>query len=206
MASYASLTQLKAYFTQIRDGANPPDADLQAVLDRAAALINLELGITTNLAAAASAPQVVYGDGTSWLRPPLHVAGSITAVTAPTGYSVPLYAQSGGRLIVKDSSGLLAPSGSYIAGFGWATPSIWTRGIPYTVTASYGASADVMTALTEANLEMAVALWNFKDAGGFRAVGNDQAVQIVRDAYAPVVKRVLDLIDQQRNGVGGFLA
>jgi hypothetical protein len=93
------------------------------------------------------ATAVVYGDGTDFLEPPAFTAGSVTLVTAPTGYTVPDYIEQDGLLVVVDSLARRRSLSEYAA-FPADWPHGWTYGVPYTVTATYTAALPSGTAST----------------------------------------------------------
>ncbi len=198
--AYASLDELKAYLPQLAGSTNH-DATLQSILDRVSSLLDLELasaGVVFGTPAVGT--RTIYGDGTSYLQPPVFVAGSVTGVTTLAGYAVPDYIEEDGYLIVVDEEGRkrtsLYPTPFYVhPDYGEYR---WVKGMPYTVAATFGAGAMpaiVSTALTEACLELTVRTWRAKDAGFSDVIGveGDGTVAIDR-SYPLVVKKVLDLI------------
>jgi hypothetical protein len=221
--AYATIDQLRGpagYLDQLTtDSADPnqsKDTLLQSCLNRAAAIIDRELGFT--LTAAAVGTQVVYGDGGTVLEPPLFVAGSVTGVTAPSGYTVPSYTVVDGALVVVNSSGVAIslmtpglPSGPYFASFNpfWDTTfdtvTAWGQGVPYTVSATFGASAADLLVAEQMNLELAVNLYKYRDAGGSTVVGTESAVVVVKTQFSPLVQRMIDRLQAasvgQRVGV-----
>lgn len=201
--AYAELAELIGYLSQFRDeAASNPDLEvLDACLDRAAALLNLDLGVDADLTAAAVDTRVLYGDGGLYLSS-TEPMSSVTEITAPTGYTVPDYVLQKGTLRITDSTGLLSYpySPNLSISYWYGTGAGWLRGVPYTVTATFGYSATVMAALQQANLEGAVALWNFKDAGGMEAVGEGPSLEIVKAAWSPKVTMALAVIRRKTKG------
>jgi hypothetical protein len=156
MATYATLTQLKAYLDQFADTTDH-DTALTDVLERATAIVNGAAGLTTNATTAASGTQVVYGSGTLTLDLPPH-SGAVTLVSAPSGYTVPDYVEVDGSLVVTDTTGIvLVPYRPGLA-YTWGSTLVWQYGLPYTVTAPWGYAADTMAILEEATLQVAVQL------------------------------------------------
>lgn len=90
---------------------------------------------------------VVYGDGTAYLPLPAYVVGSITAVSAPTGYTVPSYIEADGYLVATDSTGVRRSA----IGSPWPVAdetrvgSSWRAGVPYSITALFGGDTVVWT-------------------------------------------------------------
>jgi hypothetical protein len=209
--AYATLDQLRGpagYLDQFTTDTDDPNASkdtlLQSCLDRASAIIDRELGFT--LAAAAVGTQVVYGDGGTILEPPLFVAGSVTSVTAPSGYTVPSYTAVEGALIVVNSSGVATsllnpglPTGPYYAYnpfyfTDFNTITTWGQGVPFTVAATFGAGAGDLLVAEQMCLEIAVNLYKYRDAGGSTVVGTDNAVVVVKTQFSPLVQRMIDRI------------
>jgi hypothetical protein len=211
-ATYATLTDLRGpngALDQFTTDAGVPDESrdtlLQVCLDDAQAIIDGELGFP--LAAAAVGTQVVYGNGTAYLLPPPHTAGSVTAVTAPTGYTVPTYVQRNGVLVTTDASGLLySPVPPDWAAYNpfFSTPGVWAAGVPYTVVATFGAAAADLLVCRRITLELSVQLWRFRDSGGSSVQGTETAVITVKNAFSPVVKGAIERLRQKYGQSGGI--
>lgn len=166
---YATLAQLRQYLDQVPVNATM-DALLAAILDRASALIDLDVGHGWAIATATTA--LVFGDGTDYLSiPQPYVAGSVTAVSTTANITLPAYVESSGLLVARTTEGWLFPPAipSGVGGYG-ARAGAWLRGVPYTIAASYGYGA-APAALTEACLEIAADLYRFRDAGSIKAAG-----------------------------------
>lgn len=182
--------------------ANALDARLQKVLNRANAIIDTYLGFSFTLSGT-PATQVVYGDGTDFLEPPPFIAGSVTLVTVPTGYTAPAYTAIDGVLVVTRDSLL---GGMYesetIAGRLYNPIGGWLAGVPYTVAATFGYSA-IPEDIKEACLEIAVDLWRFKDAGSIKMVGVSGAGVVSGKGLPATAKAILDkrLLDASFPGV-----
>ena len=198
MTSYATLTQLRGpsgrldQYTLANGSADTTrDTFLQACLDQATSIINLELGYT--LTAATVGTQVVYGTGTVWLPLPQFTAGSVTLVETLSNYTVPEYVESGSALRITDTAGVYTvppyPQLAWSSLYGYG--SIWLPGVPYTVHATYGVSADDLVVAAACCLEMAVQLWKFKDSGGSAVIGTDVGAVTVKNDYSPIVRRML---------------
>jgi hypothetical protein len=202
--AYATDDDLIGYLNQFRDEttSNPDLETLHDCLLRANGFVNTYLGTTTDLSLADTATQTLYGDGGLYLTSTAPMA-TVTAVTAPSGYSVPDYIEQDGMLRITDSSGVVtypaypslgAPSWSYTSGGGWV------RGVPYSVTADFGYTADEIAVLTEATLQTAVQLWRYKDAGGSETIGAEGAITTVRAGWTPLVRQGLDAIKRRMQG------
>lgn len=167
------------------------DRVLQQALDGATSIIDTLLGVTFPTASSPGT-RIVYGDGTDYLIPPAFVASSVTAVTAPTGYTVPDYTAIDGILIVtrNDLIGPLYGSESLAARL-YSPLGGWLAGVPYTVAATYGYSA-VPDDIKEACLEIAVDLYRFKDAGSIKMVGVEGAGVVSGKGLPPTAKIILD--------------
>lgn len=188
--SYATVAQLRANLGQIKIGSDQ-DTLLQQKLDAATAVIETELGFS--FATSAVGTQVVYGDGTDFLEPPAFVAGSVTAVTAPDGYTVPDYTVIDGVLIVT-RNGLLGPlyGSQSLANRFYDPYGGWLRGVPYTVAATFG-YASPPADIVECCLELAVRMWRARDAGFSDVVGVDGAGGVgYNGKYPALVKAILE--------------
>lgn len=205
MATYAQLEDLTGYLSQFRDvDADNPDLEvMDACLTRAEGFVNRTIKTPAALTAAAEAERIIYGNGLQTLVLPPYVADSVTLVEAPSGYTVPDYIEMDGSLVITDSSGIVVTP--YRSGLAYAYGStlVWTYGVPYTVSATFGWSADDLAVLTEATLQIAVQLWRYKDAGGSGTVGNEEATTEVKAGYTPLVKQGLEDIAQRVRGFSG---
>lgn len=182
--SYATVEQLRTYLKQV-PSSQASDELLQAVLDRATAIIDGELGMHFGTAAAGTF--TVYGDGTGYLAPPAFVAGSVTLVSSPSGVPVPDYVERDGLLVVTDGSGLIQTDAHRGSPF-WG----WASGVPYVVSATFG-YATVPADIVEACLEIAVRIWRARDAGFSDVVGVEGSGAVGYNGALPnLVKRILD--------------
>lgn len=212
MATYASLEDVVGYLSQLRDAdADNPDLEvLEECLTRAEGFVNRAIKAPTALTAAAAADRVIYGNGLQTLPLPMFTAGSVTEVTAPSGYTIPDYIEQDGSLVITDSNGIVVtpyrnPGITVWNGFPLSYPStsVWQYGVPYTVSATFGWSADDLAVLGEATLQTAVQLWRYKDAGGSETIGAEGAITTVRAGFTPLVKQGLDDIAQRVRGFSG---
>jgi hypothetical protein len=179
--------------------ANTADAKIQDILDRVTEIIDQELGYS--FGTAATSTRVVYGDGTDYLLPPAFVAGSVTGVTAPSGYSVPSYVELDGILVVKDSSGVLAPITGRSTLSGSIPTGNWLPGVPYTVSANFGYGS-VPKDIVEACLEVAVRIWKGRDAGFSDVVGVEGSGAVGYNGKFPaLVKEILANRQQRSMGI-----
>ncbi len=197
MPTYASLFDLKAQsLTQFLDDADPPDVALIARLDQAEAMVNAYLGLGVSLATAAASAKTVYGEGTRMLLLPPHTDGSVTAVTTLAGYTVPSYTQQNGYLVTTDSTGMINGDAFYGLSAQWYNYGyplyVWHRGLPYTVTASYGHSTATLAILKAVTLDIATQLWRYKEAGGSETIGAEGGVTTVRSGLTALHKLSLD--------------
>lgn len=188
--AYATVAQLREYMGQIKPSLDN-DGLLGRILDRATQIIDTELGTSFALASSAGT-SVVYGDGTDYLKPPAFVAGSVTAVTAPTGYTAPSYLVSGDLLVVT-RDGLLGPlyGSESLAGRMYAPAGGWLAGVPYTVAATFGYTA-YPADIVEACLEIAVDLWRFRDAGSIKMAGVEGAGVVSGKGLPATARMILD--------------
>lgn len=175
------------------------DRVLQRALDDATQIIDTLLGAPRGASpgslfptAGSPSTRVVYGDGTDYLLPPAFVAGSVTTVTAPTGYTVPAYTVIDGVLIVT-RDGLMGPlfGSEALTGRLYTPLGGWLAGVPYTVAATFGYSA-TPDDIKEACLEIAVDLYRFRDAGSIKMVGVEGAGVVSGKGLPPTAKIILD--------------
>lgn len=150
--SYATLGDFRDEMDQIPAGAGE-DARIQKVLDRATAIIDNYLGWAWGTAAAAD--RVIIGDGSSVLWLPPYVAGSITVITAGSGFTTPTY--------IEQPDGSLLAIDAYTSGG-------WLRGLPYTVSADFGFGSPPAD-IVQACLEIAARIWKAPDAAYSDVVG-----------------------------------
>ena len=182
---YATVAQLKAYLDQVVG----KDDLLVDILDRASALIDLEIGHVWATALVSTA--TAYGDGTDYLRVPQpYVAKSVTLLTGPAGSTIPSYVERQGYLIARTSDGYFysPQQGAGVGGFS-SRQGAWAYGLPYTVSATYGYGA-APTALTEACLEISADMYRFRDAGSIKAAGAADG-GLVRGGALPVTAAMI---------------
>lgn len=187
-------------------GTDPESAVGVAIQDRldwSNSEVNVYLGIDTDLAAAAPGTAVVYGNGGQILDLPPHTTGSVTLVTPLDGYTVPDYIERDGMLVVTSSTGVIASPRRYGLAYDYGSSSVWTEGAPYTVSAAFGWSADVLNTLRSITVDLTVQSWRYKDAGGSETVGAEGAVTTVRSGLTPRMKMDLDAIKRRVNGSFG---
>jgi hypothetical protein len=185
---YGSLNRLKTDHLKQLLETTEHDGALTRCLDDATAIIDLELGYAF-AASAASGTRVLYGDGSTMLRLPPD-ASTVTLVTAPSGYTVPTWAEIDGYLVVVDEYGVQVGSrwpSSLTYDAYW--PDVWAPGVPYTVSATYGGIPLPIARLT---CELATQLWRFREAGGSDTVGTESAVYQVRAGLTAFQRAILD--------------
>jgi len=130
-----------------------PQAELEALIEQASRMFDLVCGVSPGYFNAAPIPiatsRTIYGEGTSYLRLPPYVPGSLnTTLTVPTNYTAPSFIEKDGFLVLVDSNGI-APQGiwrypPYITG--------WWEGVGITVSAIWGfleTPADIRMAIIE---------------------------------------------------------
>jgi hypothetical protein len=206
--AYATVDELTVYLPQLRatldgedeDAAAALTSDLEDVLDRATGAVNLYLEVSTDLEPGEAATLTLYGDGGLYLTSTTPMS-TVTLVAAPSGHSVPDYVLLDGMLRITDSTGtLLYPSYTGLGYPSWGYGGGWTRGVPYSVTATFGPNADDMAHLTQATLERAVQIWRYKDSGGSETIGAEGAIITVRTGWTPATKDGLDAIKRRLRG------
>jgi hypothetical protein len=153
-------------------------------------------------AATAVSARKFWGDGTNHLRTDPYVAGSITTVAMPTGYTVPGYVQEttpdGQAYLVAvygddeaRFSGVEAESiDLYNVVFWNATDIGWPDGVKVTITARWGWAA-VPADVTQAVTEFVIATLRGKDQA-FAKVVNLENNQVITSAMPERTKMVAD--------------
>lgn len=179
------------------------DTALAAILLRAESFVNSYLKVSTSLTLAATADRVIYGNGLQILPLPPFVAGSVTLVSTISDYTVPDYIEQDGALVLTDSTGVLLSPYRYGLSYSYGSATVWTPGVPYTITADFGWSASDLAVLAEATLQTAVQLWRYRDTGGSETIGAEGAITTVRAGWTPLVKQALDDIAQRVRGFSG---
>lgn len=205
MSAYASVAQLRAYLKQAQQDA-ATTATLEDILDRASAFVDGEIGHAWGTSAAGT--RTLYGDGTSYLQLPAdYQAGSVTGVTTITGYVAPSYVEEDGFLIVTDSLGrMLTPTNVLIYQLDrvWSNdPLVWSRGIPYTIAATFGYGA-IPADLVQVVLEIAGAIWKEKDSGFATVIGTEGGGAVnVKQSLTPRAQAALEhhKVSSSRAGV-----
>lgn len=129
--------------------------------------------------------RVFYGDGTNFLRVDPYVPGSLnSAISLPSGYVVPEFAERNGYLVRTEDGVLLhqiSETNGSARAFGWY------HGVPVTVEAIWGyeeTPADVSMAI----IEWVLNLWRETDPANVKLISIEQ--QPLRESIPPRVERV----------------
>lgn len=141
--------------------AQTADAQLQAVLDRATALIRgalreLLADDAFDYGAPVVGTQIVRGISGFYLPLPPHTAGSVTLVEYSAGYNPATYASLPDQWL-EEGGRLFRAAG-------------WLAGDRYRVTASWGYGATAPDQVVQLTLESAVNLWRSRDLGGYAQI------------------------------------
>lgn len=150
--TYATLDDVKRY--AFRTG-NKDDAIQEDVLLRASRIIDRYCEVADGYFSPAPNEYVtatVVGNGTKYLRLDGYVPGSISSVMAADGRLAPEYAEADGYLIALHRCA-------------------WELGNPYEITAKWGLAATPPD-ITEATVELAIAMWRQRDGAFLRVVGD----------------------------------
>lgn len=139
----------------------------------------------------AATDQIVYGDGTQFLRLPPYIPGSIVVdgVVMPSGYTVPDYAEKDGFLLVKGTTdGVLLSPGYYPDGWGdYFISGGWGSGVPITVTAKWGYDG-VPADIKQVVIELAIKLWRLLDP----AVAQTSDIPVAPVEPSPLSQAIID--------------
>jgi len=160
--SYASVEQLRAYLPQVASGS-ANDVLLQAVLDRATEIVDLELAFSF-AGYGTKAAKDVRAEGGEYLNLPGHKAASVTTVYAVSSKGASYESTSE----ITDFEELEDGRLYYCTG--------WTQGGWYRVTAEYGYGT-VPEAIVEVTLQVAINIWRSRDATG-TTIGPDGQGQV----------------------------
>lgn len=124
--------------------------------------------------------KTIYGDGSSYLRLPPYVPGSLnTTLTYPDGYTALDFIERDGYLIQASSEGIAAPFLRYSSG--------WYGGLPIVVSAIWGYGStpeDVKLAV----IELVINLWRETDPAMLKLVRIDN--QPLREKLPPRVAEI----------------
>lgn len=136
--------------------------------------------------------KTVYGDGTSYLKLPPYVAGTLnTTLTLLEGYTAPTFIERNGYLLFTTSNGLAPPFSYALDWFsGYPFPfsqSGWYLGVPIIISAVWGYETtpeDIKMAV----IEMTINLWRETDPANLKLVNIDN--QPLRERMPPRVSEV----------------
>ena len=148
--SYATIAQLRAnpYLTQVATGATN-DTALQAVLDRASAIVDGVLGFSFAAYGAEATDRDVRGNGSEYLCPPAYKAATIAGIARVSARGETGEATEAITGYVVDE--LERPYRVWRA-------AGWQRGAWFRVTALWGYGA-VPASVVEVELEVAMNIW-----------------------------------------------
>lgn len=149
--TYASVAELREYLKQVASESEPV---LLAVLERAHAIINDYLGF--EFQGYTLGAKDVRSTGGQYLLVPVYEAGSITEVALVTGRG------TSAETVTPVTGWVEEEDGTLYLDYGWLDG--W-----YRVTANFG-YGDVPQSVVEVELEIAVNVWQSREAGSFAAV------------------------------------
>jgi hypothetical protein len=172
------------------------DAELDALIEQASRMFDLECGVPEGYFNPAPIPiateQTFYGDGTNYLRLPPYIAGTLnTAITLPEGYTTPTFVERNGYLIL--SNGGILPPFQRFHNCSWPG---WHSGVSVTISAVWGyreTPADVKLAV----IELVINLERETDPAGLRL--KDLEGQPLREKMPP---RVMGIAKKYRLKIG----
>lgn len=165
-----------------------PPAELEALIEQASRMIDLECGVAEGYFNPAPIPiatsKTFYGNGTNYLQLPPYIPGSLnTTLTLPDGYTAPTFTEKGGFLILN-SSGVLPP----FSGFSSACWPGWYSGVGITVSAIWGfreTPADIKLAV----IELVINLSRETDPSSLKLTNLEG--QPLRETLPPRVKEII---------------
>ena len=191
--AYATVAQLRVWLSQITTGA-ANDAGLQEVLDRATAMIDLELGFSLADYGAAACRDVRADATADWLFPPPYQAGSIVYVY-PVSAKGMSYESLDDAVTEYDVDEYERPYGIY-------RYDGWTKGTWYRIMAKWGPGAPP-TAIEQLCLELARDLWQARDGNMSSLTVGAEGAGSVGVQYA-WTHRQYTIIQQTRRQYGHF--
>lgn len=164
-----------------------PDAELDALIERASRYFDLLCGVEPGYfepASASASARTFYGDGTHFLKLDRYVDGSLNpAISVPSGYTAPHFIARDAYLQITSEAGIPQTRSRYACSEGW-----WSN-LPITVTARWGFAstpADVKLAV----IELATNLHSEVDPKNVKLVNIEG--QPLREKYPPRVKAIAD--------------
>ena len=186
--SYATVVQLRAYLTQVVAGA-ANDALLQAVLDRAYAIINDALGFDFAAYGAAADVDVECGHERRWLEIPAHEAGSVATVAWLSGRGTASETTEAVADWLEEADGRLYLDNGWSPGW-YRVEAIW----------GYGPAP---ASIVEVELEVAVNIWRGRDATAWSAEVGAEGVGAVsyNRALTWAQRSIIDAVRLQYLGV-----
>lgn len=193
----ASVERLKRFIlTQLHE-TTAEDEPLRWFLDVAEEVVEIETGKTFAAATTGTSDPIYLDHPAVHLPLPAdYVAGSVTAVTAPSGYTVPTYVERDRYLVAADADGILYswPMTNGLAAlngydYGYAG-GIWQPRVPYVVAGDFGYGV-ATPAVVEVCMEIAVMVRKYAAAGGSDVVGTETAAVTVRSQLNPLQKAIL---------------
>lgn len=179
-------TAVYATAEEFKQVAVPPvtgdsqDTYYESLIARASRMIDLACGVAVGYfgkAESTASALDVYGSGLGLLHLPPYVAGSLTSVVAPDGYTLPSYIERDRYLVITDASGVIDST------------STWYQGAKITVTAKWGFE-EVPDDIKQATLELAIAL-RLETDGVFMKLA-DSEHRPAREELPPRVKMICD--------------
>lgn len=161
------------------------DAELDALIVQASRYLDLVCGVEPEYFEAAgptATNKTIYGDGSSYLRLPPYVAGTLyTTLSLPNGYTAPTFIERDGYLV-------LASSGVAVSAIApWPSTYGWYVGVPFTISARWGWVAtpdDVKMAV----IELVINLWRETDPATVKLINLEG--QPLREKMPPRVWEV----------------
>lgn len=183
------------------DGRPPATDELVSdIIERVSRAFDLEVGVPEGYFNPPLYPfatsKTFYGDGTNYLKPDPYLPGTLDAnLTLPDGYSVPIFIEREGYLVITLGGNISIPGRSSIIG---GLPTFgWYQGVPIGISAQWGfpyTPTDVKLAV----IEWVINVWRETDPAGLKLVGLDG--QVLREAMPP---RVIEIRDrwQMKTGI-----
>lgn len=182
--SYVTTLDVRGAATQMTVTALA-DPTLESIIERASRMFDLVCGVEPEYFEPAApdaeaSNKTIYGDGSSYLKLPSYVPGSLNeTLTYPDNYTALDFIERDGYLIQTSSDGIAAPFLNYSSG--------WYGGVPITISAIWGyetTPADVQMAV----IELTINLWRETDPASLKITNLDN--QPLREKLPPRVAEI----------------
>ncbi len=206
---YIDTEDIVAYGFQSDLDSNSDLFDL--LIPRASQLFDILCGVEPGhflVKGTSATDRIVYGSGGVMLALPPHI-GEVVSVTAPSPFLVPKYVEQEGYLKVTDwldrAQEVTVPYPETGSAFGFLhSVLVWQRGVPFTVTATWG-YAEVPETVKQATVELAITMWRSRDEAWTKAVNLDSNQVTFNPAIPRRAKKIAAAFRNARSSTSAFV-